>query len=77
MVLLSCQTHVSAQSGQNGAESSAILPTRHAREVSRTAFEVPRSDSGTDAVCRATAEPKAKPVRKAAESDENIAPLAA
>ena len=47
------------------------------REVSRTAFEAPRSDSGTDAACRATAEPKPKPERKAAESDESSAPLAA
>ena len=44
------------------------------REVSRTAFEAQRSDSGTDAACRAIEEPKPKPERKAAESAESSAP---
>ena len=60
-----------------GLKKLADTANQQQREVSRTVFESVRSDSGADAVCRATAEPKPKPERKAAESVESSAPLAA
>ena len=55
------------------AKKLADTANQQQREVSRTVFESVRSDSGADAVCRATAEPKPKPERKAAESAESSA----
>ena len=56
-----------------GLKKLADTANQQQREVSRTVFESVRSDSGADAVCRATAEPKPKPERKAAESVESSA----
>ena len=68
---------VPATEAKSEPKNSPYCKLRTQREVSRTAFEVSRSDSGTDAACRAIKEPKPKPERKAAESAESSAPLAA
>ena len=72
-MLLSCQTHVSAQSGQNGAQNSPHCKRDTQRKAVSTALAFLRSDSGTDAACRAIKEPKPKPEPKAAESAESSA----